>query len=392
MKGNRRSKLKALLGIAMAVLLMLGLAACSSNDADEDAAVAEAPQANAAKSVANYNEADSAFAMNDQYGAPVSEGASAASEAPEMPEAESQALGGSQAAVGGGIGANSDNAAGMDRKVIYRANMVMKVEKFETAEEQLTNLIHMSPGAYILQFNDSRNPDEKGASYVVKVPSNGFNSFLDGLKKIKTIYQERDLQGNDVTEEYVDLGARLKAKQVVEERLLGFMDKATRTDDLVKFSNELARVQEEIEQLKGRMRYLDQNVAFSTVSIRLYQSEHAEAKAEEEPEDKSFGDRIYDALSGSANVLRQFGEGLLVVIAALLPVLVVLTVIGIPAYVVMRRRHAARRASAEARRREMIAHNRSLSDTAEGDEDESERISSKEEETPDTNEVDRKEI
>lgn len=381
-----------MLGFAMAVLLLFGLTACSGSDSDNDSAAAEEPQANAAKSVAFQNEADSAFTMNDQYGAAISEGASAASSAPELPEAESQALGGSQAIVGGGISANSDNAAGLDRKVIYRANMVMKVEKFETAEEQLTNLIHMTPGAYILQFNDSRNPDEKGASYVVKVPSNGFNTFLDGLKKIKTLYQERDLQGNDVTEEYVDLGARLKAKQVVEERLLGFMDKATRTDDLVKFSNELARVQEEIEQIKGRMRYLDQNVAFSTVSIRLYQSEHAEANvAEEETEDKTFGDRIYDALSGSADVLRQFGEGLLIVIAALLPVLIVLTVIGIPAYVVMRRRHAARRASAETRRKEMIAHNRSLSDTADGDEDETERFSSNENEAEGTNEVDRKE-
>ncbi len=390
MKGKRRSKLQAVLGFAMALLVLFALAACSSNDADEDTAVAEAPQANAAMSVAFQN-ADTAITMNDQYGAEFSKAAPAASSAPEMAEAGSQeALGGSQTTVGGGIGATTDNAAGLDRKVIYRANMVMKVEKFETAEEQLTNLIHMTPGAYILQFNDSRNPDERGASYVVKVPANGFNSFLDGLKKIDTIYQERDLQGNDVTEEYVDLGARLKAKQVVEERLLGFMDKATKTDDLVRFSNELARVQEEIEQLKGRMRYLDQNVAFSTVSIRLYQSEHAEAKVKES-EDKTFGDRIYDALSGSANALRQFGEGLLVVIAALLPVLVVVTVIGIPAYVVIRRRHAARKASAEARRKETIAHNRSLSDTAEGDEDESERFSSNEDESKGTNEVDRKE-
>jgi len=387
MKGNRRSKLQAVLGFAMAILVLFALAACSSNNADEDKAVAEAPQANAA-----FQNADTAFTVNDQYGVSFSEAApAAASSAPEMPAEESQALGGSQAVVGGGISMNADNVAGIDRKVIYRANMVMKVEKFETAEEQLTNLIHMTPGAYILQFNDSRNPDEIGASYVVKVPANGFNSFLDGLKTIRTIYQERDLQGNDVTEEYVDLGSRLKAKQVVEERLLGFMDKATRSDDLVKFSAELARVQEEIEQLKGRIRYLDQNVAFSTVSIRLYQSEHAEAKVEEDSSNKSFGDRIYDALSGSAKALRQFGEGLVVVIAALLPILAVLTVFGIPAYVVMRRRHAARKTSGEARRKEVIAHNRSLSDTADGGDDESERFSSNGDESTGTNEVDRKE-
>lgn len=391
MNGIRHRKLKVVLGIVMAVLLMFGLAACSSGDSDNDSGTAEAPQAKSAESVAMQDQSGVAFMMNDQYEMAKAEAEPAASSAPEKSSADGKALARDQDSFGGGISPAIDNAAGVDRKVIYQANMIMKVEKFETAEEQLMNLIHMTNGAYMLQFNDGRNPEEKGASYVIKVPSNGFSSFLGGLKKMKTIYQERDLQGSDVTEEYVDLGARLKAKQTVETRLLSFMDKATKTDDLVKFSNELAGVQEEIEQIKGRMRYLDQNVAFSTVSIRLYQSENAEAAMKEEEENKAFGDRIYDALSGSANVLRQFGEGLLVVLAALLPVLLVLTVIGIPAYIVIRRRHAATTARAETRRKELSAHNRSLSDSANGNKDESELFSSNENEVPGTNEVDRSE-
>ncbi|MFD0672022.1 DUF4349 domain-containing protein [Cohnella sp. GCM10027633] len=358
MKGLGSGKLRRILGIVLAVVLALTLAACSSSsDDDSDAA----PQAN---EQAVMNAPAEEMSAVDQYGEADGESgavaSSIASVAPAAGSEEPQPTRGEQTgsqSIGGGIGPIANADAGYGRKVIYQANLVMKVENFTTAEEQLSNLIHMTPGAYTLEFADSRNPDEKGATYVVKVPSGGFSSFLDGLKEIKTVHLERNVQGNDVTEEYVDLDARLKAKTTVETRLLGFMDKATKTDDLVRFSNELARVQEEIEQIKGRIRYLDQNVAFSTVSVRLYEAAAETLKAETEEEDQDFGDRIYDALSGSAKVLRQFGEGLLVVLAALLPVLLVASVIGIPTYVIVRRRHAARQARAEARRKEIAAHN-----------------------------------
>src|SRR5690606_18783760 len=73
----------------------------------------------------------------------------------------------------------------------------------------------------------------------------------------------------DVTEEYVDLQSRLRSKQAVEERLLSFMKEAEKTDDLLKISNDLARVQEQIEQIKGRMNYLENHVAFSTITINI---------------------------------------------------------------------------------------------------------------------------
>ncbi|MFC5532172.1 DUF4349 domain-containing protein [Cohnella yongneupensis] len=377
-------KLRFVLTIVVAIGLMMGLAACSSsNNSDNDSAAAAGeamPQQNAA--VAFSEAKDVSNAPVDQMAVP--------SSAPEEPAAQENGDG-SPPTVGGGIGPIADSDSGYGRKVIYQATLVMKVEKFETAEEQLMNLIHMTTGAYTLQFSDSRNPDETGANYVIKVPSQGFTSFLDGLKQIKTVHKERNVAGNDVTEEYVDLGARLKAKQTVEARLLSFMDKATRTDDLVQFSNELARVQEEIEQIKGRIRYLDQNVAFSTVSIRLYQSSGtaAYAEPEEEAKPKDFGDRVYDALSGSAKVLRQFGEGILVVLAALLPILIVASVIGIPAFFILRRRNAERKARAEDRRKQLNAHNLTLANNNDATDGESERIRPSVDTSTDTNLDDR---
>lgn len=154
--------------------------------------------------------------------------------------------------------------------------------------------------------------------------------------------------------------------------MLAFMDKATRADDLIQFSNQLGEVQEEIERIKGRIRYLDENVAFSTVHLRLYQGTGNAASIEKE-DSKHFGDRLYSALSGSAKTLRQFGEGLLVVLAALLPVLVAAAVIGVPVYAIVRKRAAARRRDSHNRRKEWNAR---LSDTGgEREDDEAARPS-----------------
>jgi len=338
--------------LMLAALLLAALAACSSRSNDkqsDNAAAMSAPMEDrfntTLTSTSNAVQFSEASKSKELSGAPVASAATEASSA-----YDSSAAGDAQGAFGGGIGPIADANAGFDRKVIYRANLVMKVEEFKVAEEQLLDLIHLG-GAYVLQFSDSRNVNEVGASYVIKVPSSGFSSFLEKLQQIKSLKFEREVEGNDVTEEFVDLDARLKAKQTVETRLLSFMDKATKSDDLVRFSNALAEVQGEIEQIKGRIRYLDQNVAFSTINLRLYQASGIEEIKVEKEVEKNIGDRLSDALSGSVKVLGQLGEGLLVVIAAILPMLVVIVIIGIPAYYLVRKRNAARRMASEENRR-----------------------------------------
>lgn len=263
--------------------------------------------------------------------------------------AQSEDGAGSGSASVGGIGPIADPDTGVNRKVIYKANVAMKVPNFDKAEEQLRDAIHLS-GSYILQFNNTMNTNEKGASYVIKVPASGFSSFIDQLRKIQKDMQLQ-MEGSDVTEEYVDLNARLQAKKTVEARLLAFMDKAVKTDDLVRFSSELAAVQEQIEQIKGRMRYLDQNVAYSTVNVRLYEGK-AELAMENNAKEDGFGKRLSDAITGSANALGQFGQALLVFLAALLPVAAAAAVIGVPVFYIVKKQRNARKLSAAEKRKQ----------------------------------------
>lgn len=240
---------------------------------------------------------------------------------------------------GGGFA--SETAAGTEgfnQKIIYTATLSMQVDELASAATSLRNAIHQS-GGYILQFQDTRHDGELGASYTIKVPAAGFMSFIDRIEQIKHTDFERNIGGKDVSEEYVDLESRLKARQLVETRLLAMMDKASKADDLLKFSQQLSEVQEEIERIKGRIRYLDNNVSFSTVELRIYQTDQLKKAS---MENSDLGGRMSDALVGSTKVIWDVLNLMLVVLAGVVPVAAVLAVVVIPAVWFSRRRKKGR--------------------------------------------------
>ncbi|RUT28115.1 DUF4349 domain-containing protein [Paenibacillus zeisoli] len=222
---------------------------------------------------------------------------------------------------------DSENKAGADKKLIYKAELSMRVKDYTKVQTEIRNQVGQA-GGYIVQFSENQNDQQLGGSFIVKIPAAGFTSFIDGVGKIKHESLDQNIEGQDVTEEYIDLESRLKAKLIMEERYTSFMKKATKTDELVKFANELGRIQEEIEQAKGRMRYIDNNVAYSTVTIHLFQREGTAGNVDSGKEDTPLMEQAGNALSGTLHVLSLFLQGLVVVLAGAFPILVVGPVLG----------------------------------------------------------------
>ncbi|MFS0839571.1 DUF4349 domain-containing protein [Paenibacillus sp. 1P03SA] len=234
---------------------------------------------------------------------------------------------------------------GFDRKVIYKGNLTAEVEDYAKAQKALRELVTAS-GAYILQFTEDNTSSEIGGTFTIKVAAGGFSSLLDGIEKISPTRQ-RNITGQDVTEEYVDLTSRLKAKKVVESRLLAFMEKATKSDELLAFSAELGKVQEEIERIQGRMRYLDQNVEYSTVELKLVQpKEGSILKGSGTP----FGKQIGSTFTKSIDFIVTVLKGLVIFVTALLPVAAIALVIGLPVYFGVRSRSRRRMRRVEAQK------------------------------------------
>ncbi len=318
----------------------LALAGCSAADKSESST---ASSESGSSAMMNNSAADQigATKTSEQADKDNSKAAPAAQPAGQT-NAGSQSSGSGEEKGSGFSGMGTDQE-GLNRKLVYKANLTMKVKSYADAQAEIRNLVTLS-GGYILQFSENSTSREEGGNFVLKIPSTGFSTFLKELEKIPNEAIQRNVQAQDFSEEYVDLEAQLKAKQVVEARYLEFMQKATRTEELVQYTNELAKIQEAIERMKGRMRYIDSNVAFSTVEIRLYQPG---SSLDTHKSDSVFG-RSRDAMFSSLGFLAGFGQGLLVFLAGLIPIAAIGLVIGSPLWILHNRNRKKRRAQAEA--------------------------------------------
>lgn len=330
-----RKKIKKMLVCSLALLLMLLAVGCgASKSADKMSSSSMADRGNMSNAMATPSAEAAPLEQLESK-----EDSKAIAEEPKGEAANDSAAvksGGApefQSGMGSELGVESN---GFSRKLIYRANLTMEVSDYAKAQTALQNQVKLA-GGYILQFSDQKSAYELGGTFTIKVPAKGFMNFIGQLEKIDHKEFQRQLEGHDVTEEYVDLKARLTAKQVVEKRLLTFMEKASNADDLVQFSTELGNVQEEIERIKGRMRYLDQNVEFSTVELRLYQVIEP-VENTKNVKDKSFSDRISRTMSKSWEWFVAFFQGAFLVLVAIVPVLILAIAIGVPLFIYLRKR------------------------------------------------------
>ncbi|WP_433943553.1 DUF4349 domain-containing protein [Paenibacillus sp. SN-8-1] len=223
---------------------------------------------------------------------------------------------------------NSGNKTGEDKKLIYKAELSIRVKDYRKVQTEVRAQIGQA-GGYIVQFSENQNDEQLAGNFIIKIPAAGFTSFIDGIGKIKHESLEQNIEGQDVTEEYVDLESRLKAKMIMEERYTSFMKNATKTDELVKFANELGRIQEEIEQAKGRMRFIDNNVAYSTVTIHLSQSVGTAQTVDSGKENTPLVERAKDALSGTLHVLYLLLQWTVIVLSGALPILILGAVLAV---------------------------------------------------------------
>jgi hypothetical protein len=224
-----------------------------------------------------------------------------------------------------------------NRKVIYTADMSVRVKSYQEAVSSIQKTL-ASLGGYVMESNTYSGEEDQPqeGTLTVKVPQEAFQTFLNTVEKGSIKVQNQTVSGQDVTEEYVDLESRLKSKKTVEERLLSFMKEAQKTEDLLKISNDLSAVQEEIEQLTGRINYLNNQTSFATVSIHL--SENKINVPGLENENLNTWQKTKQQFMESINTLLSAGSAIIVFTAGNLPVLAVLFLAGFAIWLFVKRR------------------------------------------------------
>ncbi|KXG74466.1 hypothetical protein AN618_22960 [Fervidicola ferrireducens] len=164
----------------------------------------------------------------------------------------------------------SENLSGtIDRKIVKNGTLHLQVNDLKKTETQVYDLIQ-EYGGYI-QSSSTRNENrEIWSEIVVRVPQDRFEEFFGRLKQLGRVNYD-NISTQDVTEEYIDLSARIKVLKAQEERLISLLGKAEKIEDLLRIENELSRLRSEIERLQGRINYLDRATGYSTINIRINQ-------------------------------------------------------------------------------------------------------------------------
>ena len=165
-------------------------------------------------------------------------------------------------------------SASLDRRIISNANLLIEVQrgKFQVAFDNAL-LLADKFGGYVVSSNSTATDDEgtmRSGTIALRVPENAFAQALSDAGKLGEV-KSRDVDTQDVTEEYLDLGARLKNAEAQEKAFLALLDKAKTIDEILQVRQVLSQAQVEIEQLKGRIRFLDEHTSFSTLTISLYE-------------------------------------------------------------------------------------------------------------------------
>lgn len=221
---------------------------------------------------------------------------------------------------------STSNPSISQRKIIHKAIISAHVKKLTEAQEKITEKVSKYNG-YIVESNIYQDGDSMShGRMVVRVPEEHFESFLTEAEGHVTKVLERNITGEDVTEQYVDLESRLKSKKAVEARLLVFMESAEKTEDLLKISSDLAKVQEEIEVIVGKIKYLDNQTSFSTIEMNFYEDRVIVPSIENK--ELNTWEKTKKQFVQSVNALLMIGSGVVVFFVGNLPVLLVVGIVS----------------------------------------------------------------
>jgi hypothetical protein len=206
-----------------------------------------------------------------------------------------------------------------DRKIIFSGTLVVDVKDFDLARKSLNSLIR-DHGAFFAKTDVTGDSGRKrSGTFAIKVPVDHFHPLVESLAALgNPVKNQTDSQ--DVTEEYVDVAARVKNLTAEEEVLNKLLKEvAGRLDDVFKIREQIRNNRGEIEKAEGRMKALEKLAALSTITLTLRETEEYVAPSAPKPlAEASFSDRVGGTWSASLGALRTLGEwvGLVVVAAA----------------------------------------------------------------------------
>lgn len=241
-------------------------------------------------------------------------------------------------------------AAVVERKIIRNAELDLETTAPEEAQQKIARIAE-STGGFVIESTQSSSDvkanSRDSVAMTIRVPADKFGAALDEIRQTASRVIVETVKGEDVTEEFVDIEARLKAKKALEEQFLEIMKRANSVEDALNVQRQIAEVRGEIEQIEGRKRFLENQASFSTIKIKLQPSIDFSANS------SGFFYQLKQSFGKGFEAAQSFILVTLTLLVALLPFLVLIV---LPIYLLIRyllRKNRKRRSANEVLREEI---------------------------------------
>lgn len=154
------------------------------------------------------------------------------------------------------------------RKLIARGSVQIESEKPEEYRTMLSSLAKET-NSYVSSEDESSYNNTKRYTMTVRIPSKNFNLFVDKLENEKGKIISKSISVEDVTAEFLDTQKRIENKKTLESRFISLLKNAKIMKDIIELEREINEVRNEIESMEGRIKYLANQVSFSTLDLTI---------------------------------------------------------------------------------------------------------------------------
>lgn len=222
------------------------------------------------------------------------------------------------------------------RHVIRTGSIEITVKDTRMTVDEVRVLVSNAGGIISNSYIHETREGQYGARLTLRVPEKQFETVLGKLEELgKATNINTELE--DVTMHYVDLESRLNNQKAQEKRLAEILNMAENVEEVLEVERELFRVRGEIESMSAQLTRLKDLVNYATLNLSVRE----ETIATETISPQAFhnlGNRIMGTLIGSINFILNSASILIIIIAALLPVFILLALIGLAVWLIIRRR------------------------------------------------------
>lgn len=211
--------------------------------------------------------------------------------------------------------------AAADRKIIRNADVTMEVDSTTDAQHRVTSIAEANGGFVVTSEAKQREHSDPSKrtldiKLVVRIPSEKFGPALDQIKQLAGNLPAENVTGQDVTEDFIDLEARIKTQKALEYQFLEIMKQADSVSEALEVQRQIADVRTDIEKLEGRKRFLENRSSLSTITVNIQTPKVISVSP------TGFGRSLRDAVSDSLELAAGMFVFFLRTVIVMIPVVV----------------------------------------------------------------------